>query len=425
MTGRAAVRRPPRGTPLCRPCFLAAVEADVGDLTEAAALFRPGDVVAVGMSGGKDSTALAAILSTLNARRQWRLRLCLLAIDEGIAGYRDDSLEAATATAASLGLPLTVLSYKDLYGWSMDEVVARVGRVGNCTYCGVWRRQALERGAAFLGADVLATGHNADDMAETVLMNLLRGDIGRLRRCVDIKTGTGGAGGGAPMGCPLTAMRGQEVGAEGAVDLAAVVGGAGGRLRHPQERCPRAVPPPLPARQARHVWRMRRPSRMTVSPPEVEGAVRRVVVEGGGPPARPPRLCWRPRRQRQWLRNRRVVLPVAAVTVAVGVGPTLPPLLLSLHHLPPLPPPAVSPYPLPPTLPPHPLPPHPLSLTLRPHSLPWLSRVLSLRGAAFPLPALPPATPPASPLPGDPFPASNRSSTRTRRKLCSTATTGG
>lgn len=162
VTGRAAVRRPPRGTPLCRPCFLAAVEADVGDLTEAAALFRPGDVVAVGMSGGKDSTALAAILSTLNARRQWRLRLCLLAIDEGIAGYRDDSLEAATATAASLGLPLTVLSYKDLYGWSMDEVVARVGRVGNCTYCGVWRRQALERGAAFLGADVLATGHNAD-----------------------------------------------------------------------------------------------------------------------------------------------------------------------------------------------------------------------------------------------------------------------
>lgn len=202
VTGRAAVRRPPRGTPLCRPCFLAAVEADVGDLTEAAALFRPGDVVAVGMSGGKDSTALAAILSTLNARRQWRLRLCLLAIDEGIAGYRDDSLEAATATAASLGLPLTVLSYKDLYGWSMDEVVARVGRVGNCTYCGVWRRQALERGAALLGADVLATGHNADDMAETVLMNLLRGDIGRLRRCVDIKTGTGGAGGGGADGVP-------------------------------------------------------------------------------------------------------------------------------------------------------------------------------------------------------------------------------
>lgn len=39
--------------------------------------------------------------------------------------------------------------------------------------------QALDRGAALVGADKIATGHNADDVAETVLLNILRGDVPR------------------------------------------------------------------------------------------------------------------------------------------------------------------------------------------------------------------------------------------------------
>jgi len=65
----------------------------------------------------------------------------------------------------------------------MDKVVEATGKKGNCTYCGVFRRQSLEKGAVYMGATKLATGHNADDAAETILMNLLRGDMARLQRC--------------------------------------------------------------------------------------------------------------------------------------------------------------------------------------------------------------------------------------------------
>ena len=70
-------------------------------------------------------------------------------------------------------MPLKILSYDELYGWTMDAIVSKVGKKNNCTFCGVFRRQALDRGAAMLQVDHIVTGHNADDIAETVLMNSL------------------------------------------------------------------------------------------------------------------------------------------------------------------------------------------------------------------------------------------------------------
>ncbi|KYN39162.1 Cytoplasmic tRNA 2-thiolation protein 1 [Trachymyrmex septentrionalis] len=184
----AILKRPKTGDTLCKECFFLAFETEIHDTIINGKLFKPGDKVAIGASGGKDSTVLAYVLKTLNERYKYELDLFLLSIDEGITGYRDDSLKTVTRNKDDYGIPLKILSYEELYGWTMDSIVAEIGRKNNCTFCGVFRRQALDRGAAILKVDCIATGHNADDIAETVLMNILRGDIARLQRCTSVIT---------------------------------------------------------------------------------------------------------------------------------------------------------------------------------------------------------------------------------------------
>lgn len=189
-SARAVIIRPKNRHKLCKPCFLEKFETETHETITSNRLFHPGERVAIGASGGKDSTVLASVLKTLNERYDYGLDLMLLSIDEGIKGYRDDSLETVKRNAEQYCMPLEIVSYGELYGWTMDQVVAEIGKKGNCTYCGVFRRQALDRGAAKLEIKHVVTGHNADDVAETVMMNLLRGDLPRLARGTSIMTGS-------------------------------------------------------------------------------------------------------------------------------------------------------------------------------------------------------------------------------------------
>lgn len=193
---RAALRRPKTLESICKKCFSISFEEEVHRTITDNALFSPGEKVALAASGGKDSTVLIHVLTNLNKRYEYGLDMFLLSIDEGISGYRDDSLDTVKRNEQQYDLPLHVFSYKDLYGWTMDEIVKEIGTKNNCTFCGVFRRQALDRGALILGATKVATGHNADDIAETVLLNLLRADVPRLSRCTAALTG--GDGGPLP-----------------------------------------------------------------------------------------------------------------------------------------------------------------------------------------------------------------------------------
>ena len=136
---------------------------------------------AVGLPGGKDSsTALLRLNRYLGGRRD--VALGAIAGGGGIASSRPPSLETARAFCAALGVPHHVVSYRETVGHEMDRVVQIDPGAIPCSYCGVFRRNALNAKAREIGADYLATGLNLDDTAESILMNVARGDVDRLAR---------------------------------------------------------------------------------------------------------------------------------------------------------------------------------------------------------------------------------------------------
>jgi uncharacterized protein (TIGR00269 family) len=174
------------GERLCRKCFAQSIEAKVRATITRYHMLHFDDHLAVAVSGGKDSLALLYILAKLRKFRP-KTTLSAVTVDEGIKGYRDEALTIAADTCKKLDVPYHVVSFKELYGFSLDEIMARARKRGQteltaCAYCGVLRRRAINAGARQVKADKIATAHTLDDEAQTVLMNILRGDIARLAK---------------------------------------------------------------------------------------------------------------------------------------------------------------------------------------------------------------------------------------------------
>jgi uncharacterized protein (TIGR00269 family) len=156
---------------LCAEHLVAHVEATAQSTIDKYSLFKKSDRLCVAASGGKDSVALLAVLQALGYAVE------ALAVDEGIKGYRDDSLVSLREVCSSLSIPLRIVSFQEDVGKPLDAMVE--GRLP-CSVCGVFRRHLLNKYAR--GYDVIATGHNLDDEAQAVLMNLTKGHKDLLHR---------------------------------------------------------------------------------------------------------------------------------------------------------------------------------------------------------------------------------------------------
>ena len=142
-------------------------------------MIRAGQLVCVGVSGGKDSLALLYVLSRMAEKHAFRI--VAVTIDEGIPGYRDEALGIVREYCTGIGVPYRVYSYADLFGVTLDEALTlRDTKVTSCSICGTLRRRALDRAAEEIGADVIATAHNQDDGLQTFLINMMSGDTTRI-----------------------------------------------------------------------------------------------------------------------------------------------------------------------------------------------------------------------------------------------------
>ncbi|GGL33050.1 arginosuccinate synthase [Halarchaeum grantii] len=209
------------GTHLCERHFRESVERRVrrrireDDLLPSSATPDDPQTWLVGLSGGKDSVVLTQILHETFAEDP-RVELVALTIHEGIAGYRDKSVDACEELVADLDIGHEVVSYSEEFDVEMDDVVdSDPEEMAACAYCGVFRRDLLATYAQGYEADKLLTGHNLDDEAETALMNVLEGNVEQMGKHFDASLGPfderNEQGGMVPRAKPLRDIPEKEV----------------------------------------------------------------------------------------------------------------------------------------------------------------------------------------------------------------------
>jgi len=167
------------GTYLCKEHFNEFVEKRAKKEIRKQGL--PKGIIAVALSGGKDSIVASYLLWKIIHKQKER-ELHAITVDEGIKGYRDKTIKIAKKFCSEHDIEHHTISFKNEFGFSLDEISRMRGELAECTYCGVFRRYCLNKVAMEINAKALALGHNLDDVSQTILMNFIRNDLERMAR---------------------------------------------------------------------------------------------------------------------------------------------------------------------------------------------------------------------------------------------------
>ena len=128
-------------------------------------MLSPGDRVAVGVSGGKDSLALLRLLAELRDHSAVPFELLAVTLD---MGYEELDFSPVADLCARLQVPYTLRQTQ------IREIVFDIRKEENpCALCAKLRRGILNETAVELGANKVALGHHYDDTVETFALSLI------------------------------------------------------------------------------------------------------------------------------------------------------------------------------------------------------------------------------------------------------------
>lgn len=169
------------GTHLCKEHFINYFEKRVKKEIKKQGKTDENSKIGVAISGGKDSIVALHIINNIFKKRK-SIEIVGITVDEGIKEYRDKSIIFAKKNCDKLLIPHYIISFQDTVGITMDGVGEIKKEIGECSYCGVFRRLCLNQKAKELDVDKLVTGHNLDDMSQSILMNFVNCDLKKLAR---------------------------------------------------------------------------------------------------------------------------------------------------------------------------------------------------------------------------------------------------
>ena len=128
-------------------------------------MIRPGDRIAVCISGGKDSFLLAKCMQEILRHGKMTFGLEFLVMDPG---YHPDNRSLIEENACRMGIPVKIFD-SDIFDVVLDV------EESPCYLCARMRRGWLYAKARELGCNKIALGHHFDDVIETILMSMLYG----------------------------------------------------------------------------------------------------------------------------------------------------------------------------------------------------------------------------------------------------------
>ena len=171
------------GEKLSKEEFLRYFEKKVRKTIRIHKLFDKKEKIFVACSGGKDSTVVLYLMNKLKNRN---IEVEALHIDQSIGKYSEMNKKNITKFCKQHKIKLHVYSFRDYFKKShyyiRDALQDKGMNWKSCTVCGVLRRYMINRIVKKLKATKVVTGHNLDDEAQSILMNIFNNSIPMLAR---------------------------------------------------------------------------------------------------------------------------------------------------------------------------------------------------------------------------------------------------